>query len=186
MPFVLYEMDSWYFLPVKKGRVYAQQIDPNAAFPWGFLCHRFSLCSDQCFFFVCTLELLFLSIFITYSVGQVIGSSGGVNFLAEFIVTSTSFLLGGVATISSSAVESWLVFASLSTAAFWGFLFARIGLLDGMKISNRTASSSFLLRFSVVLVTVIWVCYMLFDDWMAPCTVMLQRLHVTGEHNNRI
>ncbi len=115
------------------------------------------------------------------TVGQVIGSSGGVNFLAEFIVTSTSFLLGGVATISSSAVESWLVFASLSTAAFWGFLFARIGLLDGMKIHTRTPSSSFLLRSSLVVVTVVWISYMLLDDWMAPCTVMLKRRHLTSD-----
>lgn len=120
-------------------------------------------------------------VFLTKPVGQVIGSSGGVNFLAEFIVTSTSFLLGGVATISSSAVESWLVFASLSTAAFWGFLFARIGLLDGMKISARTPSSSFLLRSTLFVVTVVWISYMLLDDWMAPCTVMLKRRHTSSE-----
>jgi len=108
-------------------------------------------------------------------VGQIIGSSGGVFFLAEFIVTSISFLLGGVATISTSAVESWLVFGSLSSAAFWGFLFSRIGLLDGMKVGSRTSSSSAALKVSLLVVTAMWASYALLHDWKAPRKVMVQR-----------
>jgi hypothetical protein len=50
-----------------------------------------------------------------------------------------------------------------------------------MKIHTRTPSSSFLLRSSLVVVTVVWISYMLLDDWMAPCTVMLKRRHLTSD-----
>ena len=43
---------------------------------------------------------------LSFLLGQLLGSSGGVLFLAEFVVTSISFILGGAGTISASSVES--------------------------------------------------------------------------------
>ena len=53
-------------------------------------------------------------------IGNLVGSSGGVVFLAEFIVTSVSLVLGGAGTISASAMESWGCFICLSSTAFLG------------------------------------------------------------------
>lgn len=75
-----------------------------------------------------------------FLIGQLVGSSGGVLFLAEFVVTSVSLVLGGAGTISASAMESWGCFFVLSTTAFWGYVFARVALMDGMVSFRRMES----------------------------------------------
>lgn len=55
---------------------------------------------------ITTLSLVTVVI-LAFLVGQLVGSSGGTMFLAEFIVTSVSLLLGGAGTISANAMESW-------------------------------------------------------------------------------
>ena len=77
-------------------------------------------------------------------IGQLVGSSGGVLFLAEFIVTTISLLLGGAATVTSRAIESWITFLCLSSTSLWGFLSARLGLLDGMRKKRRGFPSNIL------------------------------------------
>jgi hypothetical protein len=68
-------------------------------------------------------------VILAFLVGHLIGSSGGTMFLAEFVVTSVSLLLGGAGTISASAMESWGCFFCLSSTAFWGYLFGRVALM---------------------------------------------------------
>lgn len=80
--------------------------------------------------------------FIT--IGQLLGSSGGIMFLAEFVVTAISLLLGGAATVTSRALESWITFFCLASTSFWGFVFARLGLLDGMRKKRRGVPSTLL------------------------------------------
>ena len=72
------------------------------------------------------------------------GSSGGLVFLAEFVVTAISLLLGGAAAVTSRALESWITFFCLSSTCFWGFVSARLGLLDGMRNKRRGIPSSLL------------------------------------------
>lgn len=63
--------------------------------------------------FIREMDLLTIFIF-AFLVGQLVGSSGGTMFLAEFIVTSISLVLGGAGTVSASAMESWGCFFCLS------------------------------------------------------------------------
>lgn len=77
-------------------------------------------------------------------IGQLVGSSGGILFLAEFIVTTISLLLGGAATVTTRAIESWITFLCLSSTSLWGFLSARLGLLDGMRKKRRGFPSNIL------------------------------------------
>lgn len=77
-------------------------------------------------------------------IGQLVGSSGGILFLAEFIVTTISLLLGGAATVTTRAIESWITFLCLSSTSLWGFLSARLGLLDGMRKKSRGFPSNIL------------------------------------------
>jgi hypothetical protein len=77
-------------------------------------------------------------------IGQLVGSSGGILFLAEFIVTTISLLLGGAATVTARAIESWITFMCLSSTSLWGFLSARLGLLDGMRKKQRGFPSNIL------------------------------------------
>ncbi|OEU06305.1 hypothetical protein FRACYDRAFT_255240 [Fragilariopsis cylindrus CCMP1102] len=67
-------------------------------------------------------------VILGFLIGQLVGSSGGVLFLAEFVVTSVSLVLGGMGTISATAMESWGIFFSLSMIASLGYLFGRSGL----------------------------------------------------------
>ena len=74
-------------------------------------------------------------------IGQLVGSSGGAWFLAEFIVTSISLVLGGAGTISATAIESWYTFFCLSVMAFWAYLFARVSLLESFRRKSNVFSS---------------------------------------------
>jgi len=114
--------------------------------------------------------------FITalFLIGQLIGCSGGTLFLAEFVVTAVSLLLGGAATISTGAIESWILFLCFSTTAFWGYLFSRVGVTDGMR-QKRCSGSSILLLFCLVLASGFWVFVMVLWDWEIPSTAMIIR-----------
>lgn len=86
--------------------------------------------------------------------GQLVGSSGGIMFLAEFVVTSVCLLIGGI-TITARALESWITFFCLSSTAFWGYVFARLGVLDGIK-KKRCGLPSLLLCLSLWLALGMW------------------------------
>jgi hypothetical protein len=99
-----------------------------------------------------------LTIVITsFLVGQLVGSSGGIMFLAEFVVTSVSLVLGGAGTVvSASAMESWGCMFCLSSTAFWGYLLARVAIVDGVR-SKRKGYTSFLLSNCIVLLCLFWI-----------------------------
>lgn len=105
-------------------------------------------------------------------VGQLVGSSGGTMFLAEFIVTSISLILGGAGTISASAMESWGCFFVLSGIAFWGYLFGRVALMDGMR-SKRNSYASLLLSKSVTVLCVFWMLVLIFGRWERPVDILV-------------
>ena len=112
---------------------------------------------------------------------QLLGSSGGVLFLAEFVVTSISFILGGAGTISASSVESWGCFFCLSSTAFWGYLFGRVALMDGIIRQKRFVQSSLfsttLLCASLAAVLFMWVWILLWR-WDVPASLMILRTGV--------
>jgi len=108
-----------------------------------------------------------------FLLGQLIGSSGGVLFLAEVLVTSVSLVLGGAGTISSSALESWGCFFCLSTAAFWGYIFARVALIDGMKQKRRGTSGGFLC--SSLMATIILFTFTALWECDTPHTIMINK-----------
>ena len=107
-----------------------------------------------------------------FMIGHLVGSSGGVLFLAEFAVTSVSLVLGGAGTISASAMESWGCFFCLSSTAFWGYLFARVALVDGMRQKRRGASSVFLCA-SLATLLGMWMISCLLWNWEVPPQAMI-------------
>jgi len=58
---------------------------------------------------------LHVAIILFFMIGQIVGSSGGIHFLAEFIVTAVGLLLGGAATVSTVGLQCWLYFSGLSS-----------------------------------------------------------------------
>lgn len=113
-------------------------------------------------------------VILSFLVGQLVGSSGGTMFLAEFIVTSISLILGGAGTISASAMESWGCFFCLSTTAFWGYLFGRVALMDGIR-QKRGGYSSILLSKAVIFLFFFWVLVFLISTWDGPVSIMIRR-----------
>mmetsp|Transcript_11401 Transcript_11401/g.27503 ORF Transcript_11401/g.27503 Transcript_11401/m.27503 type:complete len:260 (+) Transcript_11401:3023-3802(+) len=83
-------------------------------------------------------------------VGQMVGSSGGILFLAEFIVTSVSMLLGGAGTMSVDTMQSWFTFVFYSTFAAFGHAIGRAAIEQGIKKQKR-CRSSLLLCVSILL-----------------------------------
>lgn len=102
----------------------------------------------------------------------------GITFLAEFVVTSICLILGGAATITSRAVESWITFVCLASTAFWGFVFARLGLLDAVR-KRRRAIPSALLCASLCSAFMMWVGVFTRVDWQAltPGDLILIQVH---------
>jgi len=99
-------------------------------------------------------------------------------FLAEFIVTSISFLLGGAGTISASSVESWGRFFCLSSTAFWGYLFGRVALMDGIirqKNMMRNHLFSTTLLCGSLAVAFVMLVLMFLWRWDAPVSLMILR-----------
>lgn len=120
-------------------------------------------------------ELNLLTVFIfAFLVGQLVGSSGGTMFLAEFIVTSISLVLGGAGTVSASAFESWVTFFVLSWTAFWGYLFGRVGLIDGIVLKRR-GYSTVLLSTSVALLCIFWTFVLVVGRFDSPVSLVLLR-----------
>ena len=83
-------------------------------------------------------------VILGFLIGQLVGSSGGVLFLAEFVVTSVSLVLGGMGTISATAMESWGIFFSLSMIASLGYLFGRCSVLENIRKKSCGFSSTML------------------------------------------
>lgn len=113
-------------------------------------------------------------VFVTmfFLVGQLVGSSGGILFLAEFVVTTIGLVLGGAATISTNAFESWICFFCLSSTAFWGYLLARVSLANGVR-QTKQGCPSLLLILSFFVFTVLWITLTLLCEWELPTTIMI-------------
>lgn len=116
-------------------------------------------------------------------IGQLVGSSGGALFLAEFIVTTISLLLGGAATVTTRAVESWITFLCLSSTSLWGFLSARLGLLDGMRKKQRGFPSNILCA-SLCSGVAMWITVLSDGGWndVSPGEVIVVILREHGRH----
>jgi len=115
---------------------------------------------------------------LSWLIGQLVGSSGGILFLAEFVVTSVGLLVGGAATISTNAIESWFRFFGLSSTAFWGYLLARVGLSNSIR-QKECVTSSALLFVSFCFMLMLWIIIIAFCTWDLPPTVMI--LHTRSE-----
>ena len=113
-------------------------------------------------------------VILGFLVGQLVGSSGGTMFLAEFVVTSVSLLLGGAGTISASAIESWGCFLCLSSSAFWGYLFGRVALIDGVR-QRRMCHSTLLLSRAITFLVLFWIGLLFFARWDTPADVLIVR-----------
>jgi hypothetical protein len=114
---------------------------------------------------------------------QLVGSSGGVIFLAEFVVTSISLILGGAGTISATAMESWGIFFFLSTTAFWGYLFGRVAVMEGIR-QKRRVFSSIVLCISLGAAVVMWLFAFLAWKWEVPVQLVILRPGLTKELRN--
>lgn len=113
-------------------------------------------------------------VIMSFLVGQLVGSSGGLLFLAEFVVTTVSLVLGGAGTISASAMESWGCFFCLSSTAFWGYLFARVALIDGIRHKRRRPSSVVLCG-CILTIAGLWLGTLWIWKWDLPPNIMIIR-----------
>ena len=104
-------------------------------------------------------------------------------FLAEFVVTSISLILGGAGTISASAMESWATFFCLSMTAFWGYLVGRVAILEGIRQKRRGLSST-LLCASLVVLLIIWLFTFFVWKWEAPVQIVILRSMSSSVTNN--
>ncbi len=115
-----------------------------------------------------------VAVIIFFLIGQLVGSSGGLQFLAEFVVTAVGFLLGGCSTVSSNGLENWFCFFCLSSIAFWGYLFARVGVSSCVR-KKAACSASSLLLFSFLLMVSIWMTSIASYDLDFPTSAMIIR-----------
>ena len=120
-----------------------------------------------------TLSLVTILI-VGFLVGQLIGSSGGVLFLAEFVVTSISLVLGGAGTISANAMESWGTFFTLGMTAFWGYLFGRVSIMEGIK-QKRSGFSSIMLCLSLFVLALLWTIAFFAWTWESAIELVIDR-----------
>lgn len=132
-------------------------------------------------------------VFVTmfFLVGQLVGSSGGILFLAEFVVTTVGLLLGGAATISTNAFESWVCFFCLSSTAFWGYLLARVSLANGVRQNKQGCCPSLLLMISFFVFLVLWIASTLLCEWELPTTIMIvhpswRPFYTMEDHNSNM
>ena len=128
----------------------------------GFLIRRFSLRNV---------------VILSFLIGQLVGSSGGTMFLAEFIVTTISLVLGGTGTVSASAMESWACCFCLSMTAFWGYSFGRVALMDSVR-QKRSGFSSVLLTNSLILICIFWVLVFVVSKWDSPIDLLINETSV--------
>lgn len=111
---------------------------------------------------------------ISCLVGQLVGSSGGVLFLVDFIMESFFLAMGGTVTISTGATESWMTFCCLSLAAFWGYLLGRMAVLDGMRKKKRV-KLSVVLCICIVSVVCLWLLAVFCSEWDFPVSLVILR-----------
>lgn len=77
-------------------------------------------------------------------------------------------------TISASAMESWACFFCLSSTAFWGYLFGRVALMDGVR-QKRGGYSSMLLSNSVIFLFLFWILVFLVSTWDSSVSLLIVR-----------
>ena len=116
-------------------------------------------------------------------VTKLVGSSGGALFLAEFVITSISLVLGGAGTISGSAMESWFCFFCLSLTAFCGYLFGRIAIMEGIR-QKKSGFSSMMLRVSLLALGILWLIVLVAWKWETPAELVILRPFVSKEVRN--
>jgi hypothetical protein len=75
-----------------------------------------------------------------FYVGQLDGSSGGIPFLAEFIITTINLFLGGAGTVSATTFESWFFFLLLALTSFAAYLVACVAIIESFREKKRTFS----------------------------------------------
>jgi hypothetical protein len=109
-----------------------------------------------------------------FHVGQLVGSSGGVLFVAEFIVTSISLLVGGAGTISASAMDSWFTFFCLAIASFPAYVFARVAVVESFR-KKKCGFSSAALQLSLLgIFGSLFVCLTM-GQWETVSNIMIVR-----------
>jgi hypothetical protein len=69
-------------------------------------------------------------------------------------------------------MESWCTFFCLSSASFWGYVFARVALMDGIRHKKRGASGMFLCG-SLIAISLLWMLTLLVWEWDTPPGVMI-------------
>ena len=113
-------------------------------------------------------------VILGFLIGQLVGSSGGVLFLAEFVVTSVSLVLGGMGTISATAMESWGIFFPLSMIAFLGFLFGRCSVLENIR-KKRCGFSSIMLCVSLFVIYSLLILSFAYWRWETTMDILIKR-----------
>jgi hypothetical protein len=69
-------------------------------------------------------------------------------------------------------MESWCSFFVLSSAGFWGYLFGRVALLDGIR-RRRGCHSTMMLSNAVCFLALFWVLLFLFAKWATPAQLIV-------------
>ena len=128
---------------------------------------------------VCVLVSLILSAIVSqltlcHRADKMVGSAGGVLFLAEFIVTSVSLLLGGAGTMSVDTLKSWLTFVFYSAFAAFGYATGRAAIVQGIR-NKRRCLSSILLCASMILAPFIWWLMAIYMPWDFPVLLIVHR-----------
>jgi hypothetical protein len=116
--------------------------------------------------------------------GQLVGSSGGVMFLAEFLFTFVSLFLGSAATLSFGSKESWGCVIVLSSMAFFGFILGRGAILEGARHRRRCYASILLPRILVLLVLLCTIA-LVFAEWDSPVSLLAVRPDVNMRRTSR-
>ena len=76
--------------------------------------------------------------------------------------------------MSASAMESWFTFFILAWTSFWGYLFGRVGLIDGILLKRR-GYSTVLLSSAVALMGVFWTLVLLVGRFDSPVNLVILR-----------
>jgi len=114
--------------------------------------------------------------------GQIVGGSGGLLFLAEVLGTAVLILVGGgIAATSTGTADSWFRFLVFSLVGFWGYITARVGIVDGIRRHCLTWPSRCLI-FSIIVAAVSWIIIMSFSDLtaIAPTIIVIQNRSGNG------
>ena len=77
-------------------------------------------------------------------------------------------------------MESWACFFCLSSTAFWGYLFGRVALMDGVR-KKRGGYASMLLSNSVIFLFLFWVLIFFVSTWDSTVSTMIVRPEISEE-----